>query len=74
MSTSRDLLRIEAKKAYKMQTKGIQKRNRMPFAQFYKEFKKTKLAQKTIEPAVEEDFDVSEVANVSEIELQGENE
>ncbi len=67
MGLGRDILRSEAKKAYKQQTKGVLKKNRMPFTKFYQEYKKIKLAQRNIEPTVGEDFDVAEVANVSEV-------
>ena len=74
MGLGRNVLRGEAKKAYKQQTKGVLKKDRMPFTKFYEEFKKIKLAQRTTEPTVEEDFDVAEVANVSEVKEEKVNE
>ncbi len=65
MSLGRDLLRAEAKRIYKEQVKGVPKRSRMPFAQFYKDFKKMKLnKQDTSAVPVAEDFNLEEMVNV----------
>jgi len=69
MGMYRELLRKEAKKAYKEHIKDMPKRNRMPFAAFYKQFKLVKSSNKDNEgPKVEEDFDVESVVNVNKIE------
>lgn len=72
MSMGREILRREAKKIYKEQTKNIPKRNRIPFSQFFKEFCKVK--RQTVNPDVElpdldnEDFDFEKLVNVNEID------
>jgi hypothetical protein len=67
MSLSRDLLRAEAKKLYKEQAKSVPKKQRMTFAQFFENYKKTK-THKPIEvsPAPLEDFDLEQVVNINE--------
>jgi len=67
MSFGRDLLRAEAKKIYKEQAKSVPKKSRMPFAQFYKDYKKMKLnkqQQDTTAVPVVEDFNLEDVINV----------
>ena len=67
MGLGRDILRAEAKKIYKEQTKSVPKKSRMPFAQFYKDFKKMKLnkqKQDTTAIPVAEDFNLEEIVNV----------
>lgn len=72
MSVGREALRREAKKIYKEQTKNIPKRNRMPFAQFFKQFKK--MRNQPVTPDVEtpdlenEDFNFEDLVNVNEID------
>jgi len=78
MGLGRDLLRAEAKKLYKEQVKGVPKKSRMPFADFYKQFKRMK-AGKIVEEEhdhsdhdhshdVPEDFDVGQVASINKVE------
>jgi hypothetical protein len=69
----RTALRAEAKKLYKEQIKGIPKRQRLPFAKFFKQYKALKLNEtnkdKTEESAITEDtdFDFDNIINVNEI-------
>jgi hypothetical protein len=78
MGLSRDLLRVEAKRLYKEQNKGVPKKSRMPFTEFYKQFKRMK-AGKAIEEEHDhsghdhshdapQDFDVSQVASINKVE------
>lgn len=75
MGLSRDLLRAEAKRLYKEQVKGVPKRSRLPFAEFYKQFKRMK-AGKTVEEEHDhthshdtvEDFDLGQVAKINKVE------
>ena len=65
MSLEREILRAKAKKAYKEQAKGVPKKSRMTFAQFFKDYKKTKPSQEeTPAEAIQEDFDLEKVINV----------
>lgn len=61
----RDLLRNEAKKLYKEQTKGIPKKQRLPFAEFFKQYKILKVREGAEVNAEnqEEDFDFGELVN-----------
>jgi len=70
---NRSALRAEAKKLYKEQIKGIPKRQRLPFPEFFKQYKALKLG-KTNNDQVEEqavvedtDFDFDNIINVNEI-------
>ena len=70
----REALRNEAKKIYKENTKNIPKRNRIPFSQFFKEFKKMKRAQHApadvnLPQEIEspEDFNFEDLININEI-------
>jgi hypothetical protein len=69
---NRASLRAEAKKLYKEQTKGIPKKQRLPFAQFFKQYRAIKLGkvddvtQADID-AEETDFDFDNIINVNEI-------
>ena len=68
MGISRDVLRKEAKKAYKDQTKNVPKRQRISFSQFfkqYKEFKFGKIDDVNIDNE-EEDFDFESIINIDE--------
>jgi hypothetical protein len=72
MGISREALRREAKKIYKENTKSIQKRNRIPFSEFFKKYRKMKNTEKTPEvevPDVDpEDFDFENFVNVNQID------
>jgi hypothetical protein len=65
----RDALRAAAKKLYKEQIKGVPKNQRMPFSQFFKQFKKSKTAEEEVKQADAsgEDFDFEDMVNVSKI-------
>ena len=70
---NRSALRAEAKRLYKEQIKGIPKRQRLPFAEFFKQYKALKL-NKTNENEIDEsivtedtDFDFDNIINVNEI-------
>lgn len=71
MTLSREVLRRKAKKAYKENTKNIPKRKRIPFSQFFKQYKNIKNDNQS--PNVEmpepgsEDFDFENLINISEI-------
>lgn len=68
---ARTLLRQEAKKVYKEQTKNVPKRQRIPFSEFFKQFKKLKGSPGTSfdngEDSVVEDFDFENLVNINEI-------
>lgn len=68
---NRDMLRAEAKRIYKEQTKNIPRRNRIPFSQFFKQFKKLKSKHKVDESAPptveEEDFNFEDLINMNDI-------
>lgn len=65
---NREALRREAKKAYKEACKNVPKRQRMPFARFFKDYKNTKSADHvSASPVEEEDFDFENFINVNEI-------
>lgn len=72
MALGRETLRNEAKKVYKEKTKSIPKRNRIPFSQFFKQFKKTRNPEQTSEVEVpetnQEDFDFEDIVNVNQID------
>lgn len=69
MGLSRSLLRAEAKKLYKEQVKGIPKRQRLPFSQFFKNYLKVKSGKvpENELPDVPEDFDFEDMVNVNMI-------
>lgn len=64
----RDSLRAAAKKVYKEKTKNIPKKQRIPFAQFFKQFKKSKQLEKEVKPEVGEDFDFGDMVNVNDVD------
>lgn len=71
---NRSKLRAEAKKIYKEQVKarGIPKRQRIPFSQFFKQYLELQKKQKQVqepEAPVEtnEDFDFENMVNMNEI-------
>ncbi len=72
MALGREMLRREAKKVYKENTKNIPKRNRIPFAQFFKQFMKMRNTDQTPEIEVPdtnpEDFDFENFINVNQID------
>ncbi len=72
MALGREILRREAKKVYKENTKNIPKRNRIPFSQFFKQYKKTRNTEQTPEVEVPEtnpeDFDFENFVNVNQID------
>lgn len=72
MALSREALRREAKKAYKENAKSVPKRNRMPFSQFFKQFKKMRNTGQTPEIEIPdtypEDFDFENFVNVNQID------
>lgn len=61
----KNILKSEAKKAYKTGSKGVAKKNRMPFNQFFKKFCEMKQVESQKEPEQTEDFDLSQVANIN---------
>ena len=71
MSLSREAMRRKAKKVYKENTKNIAKRKRVPFSQFFKQFKSAPNTDETpdleMPEAESEDFDFENLVNVSEI-------
>ena len=72
MSMGREALRRAAKKIYKEQTKKIPKKQRMPFAQFFKQYKdmqNQKQAPDVDTPDSEnEDFNFEDLVNINEID------
>lgn len=68
--SKRSVLRVEAKKLYKEQTKGIPKRQRISFADFFKQYKglKTKNDDSNEINTMNEDFDFTDLINVNEID------
>ena len=74
---SREALRREAQRIYKENVKKIPKRNRIPFAEFFKQFKKMKTQQHAAPVAAPtpetEDFDFNEMVNLNDsIEVEEE--
>ena len=74
MSLSRDILRSQAKKIYKEQAKSVPKRQRLPFAKFYKQF--VKMQRNPVEQdevaaaaptSTTEDFDFQDMVNVNAV-------
>lgn len=71
----KEILKREAKKIYKENTKKIPKRNRIPFSEFFKQYRKLKAGQHEhvhdekcgheVAPAAPEDFDFNEMVNVN---------
>jgi len=72
MSMGREALRRTAKKIYKEQTKNIPKKQRIPFAQFFKKYKDAQKGNKA--PDVDtpdsenEDFNFEDLVNINEID------
>lgn len=64
---SRTMLRQKAKKIYKEQTKNVAKKQRIPFAEFFKQYKKntanTDINIDTNSEQVPEDFDFDSLVN-----------
>lgn len=71
MSLGREALRRRAKKIYKENVKNIPKRKRVPFSEFFKQFRSSPNLNDTPElelpEAESEDFDFENLVNVSEI-------
>lgn len=67
MSVNRDALRREAKKLYKEQTKGVPKKQRIPFAQFFKQYKRLRSGKIEQDVVPDEDFNFEDLVNVNEI-------
>jgi len=72
MSINREALRRKAKKAYKENVKNIPRGKRIPFAQFFKQYRSTLGANNIAETEVSEnhseDFDFEDLVNISEID------
>ncbi len=72
MSLGREVLRKEAKKLYKEQTKNVPKKQRVPFPQFFKHYRDLKMGKVSEELPVDigttqEDFDLENMVNINEI-------
>lgn len=72
MSLGREVMRKEAKKLYKEQTKNVPKRQRVPFSKFFKHYRDLKLGKETDVPDVEvapanEDFNFEDLVKVNDI-------
>ena len=69
MAVSREVLRQQAKKIYKEQTKSVPKRNRISFSEFFKKYRKNKKdGQPTeVQEPNTEDIDFEDLINVNEI-------
>ena len=73
MSLSRDILRSQAKKIYKEQSKNVPKRQRLPFSKFYKQF--VKMQRNPVEPETAvpaptpatDDFNFEDMVNVNAV-------
>ena len=70
------MLRNQAKRIYKEQIKKVPKKQRVPFAEFYKRFKDIQASQHNheqghthehVEHEVTEDFNFEDLVNVNEI-------
>lgn len=69
MSVNRDLFRQEAKKIYKKNIKNVPRARRITFAEFFKQYKKSKATNKeTVVPEITEDFDFGDMVSVNKIE------
>jgi len=69
---NRTAFRAEAKKVYKERIKGVPKKQRLPFAKFFKQYKDMKLGKtpdtEQVDMNTEEtDFDFDNIINVNEI-------
>jgi hypothetical protein len=63
---AKSILRAEAKKLYKENTKKIPKRNRIPFAQFFKKFVEMKRSvQKPAEVEAQDDFNFDDMVKLN---------
>ena len=70
MNYNRSALRTEAKKAYKEQVKGVPKKDRIPFSQFFKQYRKLKTGQVDENQATDEmmeDFNFENMVQRTEI-------
>ena len=64
------VMRNQAKRVYKERTKNIPKKQRISFSAFFEQYKAaiSKAPPQPTETPIEEDFDISSVANVNELE------
>jgi len=69
MSNGLNLLREEAKRIYKENSKKVPKSKRIPFSQFFKQYKEAKKAQQPQEAAKAEqkDFDFGDMVNNNDL-------
>lgn len=69
--SNRSMIRAEAKKLYKEQTKGVPKRQRIPFSEFYKNYIKLKSGKASTELPTDlledDDFNFDDMVNVNMI-------
>lgn len=66
---SRSMMRAEAKKIYKKQVKSVPKRQRMPFSDFWKQYKKMSATKDELDTGTtkEEDFNFEDMINANEV-------
>ena len=69
MSLSREALRRKAKKVYKENTKNVPRGRRIPFAQFFKQYKAEQqaLSSPIVEEPDQEDFDFDSLVSVNDV-------
>ena len=73
MSVGRNMMRDEIKRIYKERCKGVPRRQRMPFSEFYKQYKAAIASQTVEEPHDHEhdhedkDFNFDDMVNRNEI-------
>lgn len=63
----RNILRQKAKKAYREAAKTVPKKQRMPFALFYKNFMKAMAKDGTEVAESKEDFNLEDLININDI-------
>ena len=76
MGISRVSLRKEAKKIYKEKVKGVPKKQRIPFPEFFKQFKALKsgkIDDINVQDNTTEDFDFEDMINIDE-DIEEENQ
>ena len=73
MSLGREVMRKEAKKLYKEQTKNVPKKQRVPFSKFFKHYRDLKLGKESDVPVdtdttlTNEDFNFEDLVKVNDI-------